>query len=94
MLLGALPPEFDEVSGLAVSPDGKFFLHGDEVGVVGAFDPESGKVSAVCQLGPSSMEVGPQTGDYVRIASADYGFLVLDPSGRGPGTVTAYACPA
>lgn len=47
----ALPARFREVSGLAASPEGSLFLHDDEFGVVGVFDPGSGKVTAVYQLG-------------------------------------------
>lgn len=48
----ALPTRFREVSGLAASPDGTLFLHDDEQGVIGVFDPAAGKVTAAYQLGP------------------------------------------
>jgi len=47
----SLPPQYREVSGLALSDDGRLFLHGDERGLVGALDPATGKMLGTFQLG-------------------------------------------
>ena len=62
----ALPPRFREVSGLALTPDGKLLLHNDEEGLVAVFDPATGLVSAVYQLGAKLAK-----GDFEGIAIGD-----------------------
>jgi uncharacterized protein YjiK len=41
------------VSGLALSDDGRLWAHNDESGVLGAFDPATGKALGGYRLGPS-----------------------------------------
>jgi uncharacterized protein YjiK len=48
-----LPPLFREVSGLAISEDGRLWIHNDEQGVVGAIDTRTGQVVGVYRLGPA-----------------------------------------
>src|SRR5574339_266282 len=40
-----LPAELHEISGLAVSADGRVFAHGDEEGTIYQLDPRSGRVT-------------------------------------------------
>lgn len=62
----AMPARFREISGLAASPDGRLFLHDDEQGVIGAFDPAGGKIVAAYQLGAELIR-----GDFEGIAVGD-----------------------
>jgi hypothetical protein len=39
-----LPDELAEVSGLAFSPDGRLFAHGDELGVIYQLEPRTGRI--------------------------------------------------
>jgi uncharacterized protein YjiK len=39
-----LPRELDEISGLAFSPDGRLFAHGDERGILWQLDPRTGRI--------------------------------------------------
>lgn len=47
-----LPPLFREVSGLALAPDGRLFLHNDEQGILAAVDAREGRILATYRLGP------------------------------------------
>lgn len=47
-----LPPRLHEVSGLALSADGRLWAHNDESGVLGAFDPLTGRPLGAFRLGP------------------------------------------
>lgn len=48
----ALPILLREVSGLALSDDGRLWAHNDEAGVIGAFDPTTGATLGGYRLGP------------------------------------------
>lgn len=49
-----LPAAFREVSGLAVTADGRVLLHADEAGILAAFDYRTGRVVATYRLGPAT----------------------------------------
>lgn len=49
-----LPALFREVSGLALAPDGRLFLHNDEQGGLAALDPAAGRIVATYRLGPDT----------------------------------------
>jgi len=61
-----LPPELREISGLALSEDGRLFAHNDEHAFIFALDPKNGSVLATYQLGTDSLP-----GDYEGIAIGD-----------------------
>ena len=46
-----LPPAMREVSGLALTTDGRLFMHNDEAGVILALDAANGRVVGTYQLG-------------------------------------------
>ena len=71
-----LPGRLDEVSGLAFTPDGRLFAHGDERGHVFEIDPRTGEVG-------KRMEVGARTvvDDFEGIAVAGERFFLV--SARG-----------
>jgi uncharacterized protein YjiK len=46
-----LPPRLREISGLATTPDGRLFGHGDEAGIVYELDNETGRISKNFALG-------------------------------------------
>jgi uncharacterized protein YjiK len=46
-----LPPELNEVSGLALAPDGRLFAHDDEFGRISVIDPRRGVVLRSFALG-------------------------------------------
>jgi len=50
----ALPAFLREVSGLALGDDGRLWVHNDEAGVIGAFDPATGKALGGYRLGPET----------------------------------------
>ncbi len=60
-----LPPAMREVSGLALTDDGRLLLHNDEQGVVMALDAATGRVVGNYQLGAI-----PPSGDFEGIAVA------------------------
>lgn len=47
----SLPPAMREVSGLALTTDGRLFMHNDEAGVLLALDAANGRVVGIYQLG-------------------------------------------
>ncbi|MEZ4587286.1 MAG: SdiA-regulated domain-containing protein [Gemmatimonadales bacterium] len=49
-----LPAAFREVSGLALSDDGRLFFHNDEQGILAAIDPAKGTILATYRLGPGT----------------------------------------
>ena len=69
-----LPAAMTEVSGLALTDDGRLFLHNDERGVVMALDAATGRTVGTYQLGAT-----PPSGDFEGIAVAR-GALVLTTS--------------
>lgn len=72
-----LPAVLREVSGLAVSPDGKLFAHDDERGVVYQIDPDGGVVVKAFSLG-----TGGIPGDFEGIAAARGRLALVTSSGQ------------
>ena len=65
-----------EVSGLAVTPDGRVFAHGDEEAVIHQLDPETGTEVKRFGVGPR-----PVRGDFEGIAVAGGRFFLLTSRG-------------
>ena len=84
-----LPAELHEVSGLAVTSDGRLFAHGDEEGRVYQVDPATGRVLKSFGLQPGAGEVdlgkkskdGRVTGDFEDIAIAGDRFFLVTSNG-------------
>jgi uncharacterized protein YjiK len=55
-----LPHELDEISGLALSPDGRLFAQGDERGIIWQLDPRTGRI-----LKRFALAVGPTMQPYM-----------------------------
>ncbi len=72
-----LPQGLREVSGLAVSPDGRLFAHGDEFGVVAQLNPKTGAIEKHFSLGSPAIR-----GDFEGIAIAGERFFLITSSGR------------
>ncbi len=51
-----LPHELREISGLALTPDGRLLAHGDNVGRVTVLDPRSGEILAHFAIGASDVQ--------------------------------------
>lgn len=69
-----LPPALAEVSGLAYTPDGRLFAHGDEQAVVYQIDPSGGRAVKRFGIGGAG---GPLQGDFEDIhVVGDRVFLV------------------
>ncbi len=70
-----LPLPFREVSGLALAPDGRLFLHNDEQGILAAVDPREGRILATYRLGPRTpredFEGVAITGDRLFLVTSD-----------------------
>ena len=85
----ALPDELHEISGLAVSPDGRVFAHGDEEGTVFQIDPADGHIVRRFALEPTGPEVdlgkkgrrGRVTGDFEDIAIVGDRFFLVTSNG-------------
>jgi uncharacterized protein YjiK len=84
-----LPAELHEVSGLAVTGDGRVFAHGDEHGVVFQVDPGTGEVVKRFSLQPGDQRVdlgkkssdGKVTGDFEDIAIVGDRFFLVTSNG-------------
>jgi uncharacterized protein YjiK len=84
-----LPAELHEVSGLAVTADGRLFAHGDERGVVFQVDPGTGEVVKQFSLRPGDRPVdlgkkasdGQLTGDFEDIAIVGERFFLVTSNG-------------
>ena len=84
-----LPAALHEVSGLAVTGDGRLFAHGDEHGVVFQVDPATGKVVKRFSLQPGAQEVdlgkksrdGRVAGDFEDIAVVGDRFFLVTSNG-------------
>ncbi|HEX6643644.1 MAG TPA: hypothetical protein VF037_03150 [Gemmatimonadales bacterium] len=72
-----LPGGLDEVSGLAVTPDGRLFAHGDETAELYEIDYHRGIVVKRFSLGPEEVD-----GDFEALAIRDSTFLLLTSRGR------------
>ena len=71
-----LPRRLDEASGLAVTTDGRVFMHGDERAVVYQVDPAEGTVLKEFSLG-----VPVLSGDFEGIAIAGDRFFLINSQG-------------
>ncbi len=84
-----LPSELHEISGLAVTGDGRVFAHGDEHGVVFQVDPGTGEVVKRFSLQPGDQQVdlgkksrdGQVTGDFEDIAIVGDRFFLVTSNG-------------
>ncbi len=71
-----LPGRLDEVSGLAVAPDGRLFAHDDERAVVHAIDPSEQEVTTSFWLGDP-----PVAGDFEGITLVGERFFLVTSRG-------------
>lgn len=84
-----LPAELREISGLAVSPEGRVFAHGDEDATVYQLDPHSGRVTKRFALAASGSDPalgkksrdGHLTGDFEDIAIVGDRFFLVSSNG-------------
>ena len=84
-----LPAELREISGLAVSADGRVFAHGDEDGTVYQLDPHSGRVTKRFALAASGSDPdlgkksrgGRLAGDFEDIAIVGDRFFIVSSNG-------------
>jgi len=73
-----LPEALHEISGLAVSPDGRLFGHNDEIGTIYEIDFEGGRVVKTFALGGEDI-----TGDFEGLTiTPDGDFWLTDSRGR------------
>ena len=72
-----LPGALSEVSGLALTPDGRLFAHGDETGDLFEIDYRSGVVVKHFSLGPEEVSA-----DFEALAIRDSTFWLLTSKGR------------
>jgi uncharacterized protein YjiK len=71
-----LPGRLDEVSGLATTPDGRLFAHGDERAWVHEIDPETGEVGKRFMFGDQTA-----VGDFEGIAIVGERFFLVTSTG-------------
>ena len=84
-----LPPELTEISGLAVTSDGRLFAHGDEQGTIYQVEPRTGKVlkSFALERTGSEPDLGKKakgdqvTGDFEGITIAGDRFFLVTSNG-------------
>jgi uncharacterized protein YjiK len=84
-----LPDELREISGLATSPDGRLFAHGDEEGTIFQLDARTGRVLKRFTLAPTGQEPalgkktrsGRVTGDFEDIAIVGDRFFLVSSNG-------------
>jgi uncharacterized protein YjiK len=72
-----LPARFREASGLALSDDGRLWVHNDEAALIGALDPTTGQVIGAYRFGQRV-----QRGDFEGIAVAESRLYLVTSSGR------------
>ncbi len=72
-----LPKQLDEISGLALSSDGRLFAHDDERAIIYQIDPQRGKLVKAFALGKPVAR-----GDFEGIALADMDFYLMTSDGR------------
>lgn len=85
----SLPAELHEISGLAVTADGRLFAHGDEDGTVYQLDPRSGRVTKRFALAATGddpdlgkkVRDGRLAGDFEDIAIAGDRFFLVSSNG-------------
>jgi len=71
-----LPSELREISGIALTADGRLFAHGDERAIIYQIDPTSGAIIKRFQLGPAGVK-----DDFEDIAIVDSIFYLVTSSG-------------
>lgn len=71
-----LPPELTEISGVAITADGRLLAHGDEHGRVWVIDPRRGMVLKRFSIGEKTVEA-----DFEGIADADGTLYLLASNG-------------
>ena len=71
-----LPHKLDEISGMAITKDGRLFCHDDERGVVYQINYDNGKIIKRFQLGEFGIEA-----DFEGIAIANDKFFLLSSNG-------------
>ena len=84
-----LPDELHEISGLAVTSDGRLFAHGDEAGTIYQVDPRAGKILARFSLSSEGVEadLGKKrtdshlTGDFEDLAIVGQRFFLVTSNG-------------
>jgi uncharacterized protein YjiK len=74
--LRSLPSNLREISGLAVSPQGRLFAHDDESAEVSEIDPATGK--RLRRFGPGRLTIN---GDYEGLAIADGRLFIISSEG-------------
>lgn len=74
-----LPRELGEISGLALTADGRLLTHNDEVGRITVIDPRRGVVLKRFALGASSADM--PRGDFEGITVANGGIVLLASNG-------------
>ena len=72
-----LPHRLREISGLAVSADGRLFAHGDETGVISELNPLTGVIERRFSLGKPAIR-----DDFEGIAIAGDRFFLITSTGR------------
>ncbi len=85
----SLPDELREISGLAASPDGRVFAHGDEEAAIFQIDPRTGRVLKQFSLAPTGQEpdlgkkakAGRVAGDFEDIAIVGDRFFLVTSNG-------------
>jgi SdiA-regulated protein len=85
----ALPDELQEISGLALSSDGRLFAHGDEEATVFQIDPGTGQVLERFRLAPTGQEPelgkkarkGRVAGDFEDMAIVEDRFFLVTSNG-------------
>ncbi|NWF50803.1 MAG: SdiA-regulated domain-containing protein [Ignavibacteriaceae bacterium] len=72
-----LDNDLREISGLALSVDGRLFAHNDEKGVVYELDEENGKIIKKFRIGKETVR-----GDFEGLAIATRAFYIITSSGK------------
>jgi uncharacterized protein YjiK len=75
-----LPERLSEISGIAFSPDGRLFAHGDESAVVYQLDTSSGEIVKQFNVGSGTLG-GPMKGDFEDIAIVGDRFYLVQSNG-------------
>ena len=72
-----LPGRLDEISGLAMSPDGRLFAHNDERATVHEIDPSAGEVGKRFSAGDEPLR-GEDLADWLRQAGLEVRFREIE----------------
>jgi uncharacterized protein YjiK len=76
-----LPDEIKEISGIAHTPDYRFFCHGDEDADIFEIDPKSGKILKSFHVGSAALGTSVR-GDFEDIAFVKDRFYLLESKGH------------